>query len=53
MRAERLTASRVARPPRRKKTKDQASCVALTRDDYTDLGVARVGRVQVVTVAAD
>lgn len=32
---------------------DQASCVALTRDGYSDLGVAHVGRVHVVTVGAD
>lgn len=32
---------------------DQASCVALTRDGYTDLGVAYVGRVYVVTLGSD
>jgi uncharacterized protein YkwD len=32
---------------------EQSSCVALTRDGYTDLGVANVGRAYVVTLASD
>ena len=32
---------------------DQASCVALTRDGYSDLGVAHVGHVHVVTLGSD
>jgi uncharacterized protein YkwD len=32
---------------------DQASCIAVTRDGYTDLGVAYVGRVYVVTIGSD
>ncbi len=32
---------------------DPTSCVGLTRDGYTDLGVAAVGRAYVVTLGAE